>query len=83
MGNLPAINKQSYSTPAELAFLSSEASVLDTENYANYKRLFDEVIDALKSVDIIGWIDGIDIFERFDEGASQMLVVPTAGFWPH
>ena len=55
MHNLPAI-KQSYSPPAELAFLSSEASVLDTEKYANYKRLFDEVIDAFKSVDIIGWI---------------------------
>ena len=62
MHNLPAI-KQSYRPPAELAFLSSEASVLDTESYADYKRFFDEVIDALKSVDIIGWILAKDVVD--------------------
>ena len=62
MDNLPAI-KPSYRLPAELAFLSSEASVLDTEKYANYKRLFDEVIDAFKSVDIIGWILAKDVVD--------------------
>jgi len=60
MSNLPAI-KQSYRPPAELALLSSKASVLDTESYTEYKRLFDEVIDALKSVDIIGWILAKDV----------------------
>ena len=62
MHKLPAI-KQSYRPPAELAFLSSEASVLDTESYADYKRFFDEVIDALKSVDIIGWILAKDVVD--------------------
>jgi len=60
MHNLPVI-KQSYRPPAELAFLSSKAPVLDTESYTDYKRLFDEVIDALKSVDIIGWILAKDV----------------------
>jgi hypothetical protein len=62
MGNLPAI-KQSYRPPAELAFLSSEASVLDSESYADYKRYFDEVIDALKPVDIVSWTLAKDVVD--------------------
>jgi hypothetical protein len=62
LGNLPAI-KQSYRPPAELAFLSSEASVLDTESYADYKSLSDRMIYALKPVDIIDWIHAKDFVD--------------------